>query len=246
MNDSMIQRIRPAAAVACTDRTIGRVERLESDASGRPAFIRVARDGAASPLMVPLDLVREVADDGSVRLRCSGAEIERLAAEAIGEAEFERTLELAEEELVPRKELREIGRVLVRKAVEEVPSRLEVDAYSEQAVIEHVPVGQVVKEQVAPWEEDGTLVVPIYEEQLVVVKRLVMKEQVRIRREAATEKRLFEDTVRRERLVVEDPDHTGLVRERYPTGEPDGLEAECSRRAEEGGLLEKLGRKVLE
>jgi hypothetical protein len=66
-----------------------------------------------------------------------------------------------------------------------------------------------------------------------------MKEQIRIRREGTTEKRLFEDTVRRERLVVEDPNRTGLVRERYPTAEEEASE-------EEGGLLEKLGRKVLE
>ena len=42
-----------------------------------------------------------------------------------------------------------------------------------------------------------------YEEQRYM-KRLVLKEEVRVRRVRAWEHRLFEDTVRRERLVVEE------------------------------------------
>ena len=162
-------------------------------------------------------------------------------------SDFERTVELREEELVPHKEFREVGQVTVRTEVEEFPGRLEVDAFREEVEVEHVPVGQVVSEKVAPWEEDGVLIVPVYEEQLVVTKRLLLREHLRVRRVGTTERRLFEDTLRRERLVIEDPDDSGLVHERYPVDdaraerEPD----ETSER-DEGGLLEKLGRKVLE
>ena len=65
----------------------------------------------------------------------------RFDAEA---ADFERTVELREEELVPQKELREVGQVTVRTEVEEFPGRLEVDAFREEVEVEHVPVGQVV------------------------------------------------------------------------------------------------------
>ena len=55
--------------------------------------------------------------------------------------------------------------------------------------------------------------VPVYGEQLVVVKRLVMKERIRIRRIATTERRLFEDTLRRERLVIEDSGQPDMHRQ---------------------------------
>ncbi len=158
-----------------------------------------------------------------------------------------RTLELREERLVAHKELRQVGEVAVRTQVEEVPGRLEVDAYREEVEVEHVPVNQVVQEREAPWEEDGVLVVPVYEEQLVVVKRLVLREQLRVRRVGTTERRLYEDTLRRERLVIDDPTHSGLVHEQYPTEDAARDEAAPggAPRHEEGNLLENLARKVL-
>jgi uncharacterized protein (TIGR02271 family) len=175
----------------------------------------------------------------------------------------ERTIELREEELVAHKELRELGQVSVSTRIEEVPGHLEVDAYTEEVHIQHEPIGQVVNERREPWQEDGAMVVPIYEEQLVVSKRLVLKEHLRITRVRTNERRLFEETLRRERLVVEDPRHTGLIREQYPTdiapgeqrldsqgrvvdsGErPDDTEQGEQQSA--GGFLEHIARRVLE
>ena len=104
----------------------------------------------------------------------------------------------------------------------------------------------VVRERREPWEEDGVLIIPIYEEQLVVTKRLLLRERMRVRRVATTERQLFEDTLRRERLVVEDPAHTGLVREQYPTAESDDEPEEEDDRSNEGGLLNQLVRKALD
>ena len=115
----------------------------------------------------------------------------------------EQTLELREEELVAHKEIRERGEITLRTELEEVPGRLEVDAYREEITVEHEPVGQAVSERKEAWEEDGVLVVPVYEEQLVVTKRLVLKERLRVRRIGTTERQLFEDRLRRERLVIE-------------------------------------------
>jgi len=164
------------------------------------------------------------------------------------QSEEQQTLELREEELVAHKELRELGDVLIHTRVEETPGRLEVDAYREEVEIEHEPVGQAVSDRREPWEEDDTLVVPVYEEQLVVSKRLILTERLRIRRIGTTERQLFEETLRRERLVVEDPQATGLVHERYPT--EDAADGSAERRAAENdahsGLLENIVRKALE
>jgi uncharacterized protein (TIGR02271 family) len=163
--------------------------------------------------------------------------------------EQQQTLELREEELVARKDLQQLGEIIIRKSVEEVPGRLEVDAYAEEVEVEHEPVGQVVSERGKPWEEDGTLIVPVYEEQLVVSKRLVLRERLRIRRVGTTQRQLFEDTLRRERVVIEDPQQTGRVHERYPTDDehPEGSDVGGDdQRESEGGFLEQLARKALQ
>lgn len=163
----------------------------------------------------------------------------------------EQTIELREEQLFAHRQLQEMGEIEVRTEVEQVPGRLEVDAYREEVLIEYEPVGQMVSEREKPWEEDGVLIVPIYEEQLVVTKRLMLKERMRVRRVGTTERQLFEDTLRRERLVVEDPHHTGLVKELYPTDHVEerapenGHEAQRSE-PEDSGFLEHLVRKALE
>ncbi|MBV9545000.1 MAG: DUF2382 domain-containing protein, partial [Chloroflexi bacterium] len=58
----------------------------------------------------------------------------------------ERTLELREEELVAHKELRELGEVVIRTQVDEVPGRLEVEALREEVEIEREAVGEFVNE----------------------------------------------------------------------------------------------------
>ena len=143
-------------------------------------------------------------------------EAERVSDATPTMTEGERTLELREEELIPHKEMREVGEVVIRTEIEEVPGRLEVEAFREEVEVEHVPVGQFVSERVQPWQEEDTLIVPVYEEQLVMVKRLVLREHLKIRRVRVAEKQLFEDMLRRERVVVEDPTNTGLVHEKYP------------------------------
>ncbi len=140
----------------------------------------------------------------------------------------ERTIELKEEQLFATKELREVGEIIVRTEVEEFPGQLEVEAFREEAQVEHVPVGQIVSERLGSWEENGVLVVPIYEEQLVVVKRLVLKEHVRVRRVGVTERQVFQDMLRRDRLVIDDPGNTGLVHESYPVVEDADLEPQRS------------------
>ena len=170
-----------------------------------------------------------------------------LAPPALQPDQIEREIELREERLVVHKEP-EQAEIRVRIETEEVAGRLEVEALREEVEVEHIPVGQVVNERVAPWEEDGALVVPVYEEQLVVVKRLFLREHLRIRRLATTETHLFEDALRRERLRLEDPANTGLVREVFPAGrndEGDGLKSD-ERAPEEGGILERVVRKAFQ
>ncbi|MBV8720424.1 MAG: DUF2382 domain-containing protein [Chloroflexi bacterium] len=175
----------------------------------------------------------------------------RSNADDLGPGE-ERIIELREEQLVANKQLRDLGEVIVRTETDTVPARLEVEALREEVEVVHEPVGDAVAERQDPWEEDGVLVVPIYEEQLVVSKRLVLRERLRVRRVRTTERQLFEDSVRRERLVVEDPQQTRLVHEMYPT--EDAYSGDSAQRSDDdsttddadGNFLTKLVTKALE
>ena len=51
--------------------------------------------------------------------------------------------------------------------------------------------------------EDGSVSIPIFEEELVVTKRLVVRERVVIRKRTETEERRVEAEVRKERVDVE-------------------------------------------
>jgi uncharacterized protein (TIGR02271 family) len=187
----------------------------------------VVAEPNSPPLRLPLDLVEDLADDGSVLLSCTRQELrdaasgqrqeqpERPSTELRGER-LEGRLELREEQLVPHKELRPTGQVRIWKELEEVPSELDVEAYREQVSVEHLPVGKAVAERVAPWREGDYLIVPVYEEQLEVVRRLVMREQLRIKLETTRQTHHVAETVRRERAVLEDTTEHGAVVERYP------------------------------
>ncbi|MHB1134365.1 MAG: YsnF/AvaK domain-containing protein [Chloroflexota bacterium] len=160
-----------------------------------------------------------------------------------------RTLEVREEQLVPHKTLREVGDVRIRKEVEQVTGRIEVDALREEVEVERMAVGEVVEEQKGPWQEGDTLVVPVYEERLVLEKRLVLKEQLRVRRRQATERHVLEEPVRREHVVIDDTTGKNVVRETNAgdrSREPEQAGAAGADQEEGGGPLERLARKLLE
>jgi uncharacterized protein (TIGR02271 family) len=214
-------RIRSGAAVECSDGYLGTVSRLETDHLGNLTLIHVAAD--AGDVIVPERDVRSVRPDGTVMLACSRDAVGRAVdASALGAdgVESDEVIALREERLVAHREMEQIGEIVVRTEVESVPGRLEVEAQREEVQIEHVPVGQIVTERSEPWEEDGVLVVPVYEEQMVVTKRLVLREHLRVRRVRSVERQLFQETLERERVVVEDPNNTGLVREMHPADPP--------------------------
>src|SRR5439155_25501031 len=72
--------IRPGAMVECTDGPVGSVLGVETDASGKPEFLRMTRGWTVRELLVPFHLVDRVDQDGTVRLSCPREAIGRLAA----------------------------------------------------------------------------------------------------------------------------------------------------------------------
>lgn len=122
-----------------------------------------------------------------------------------GELERAGTMELRGERIIGDPIPVQAGAVIVRKVVEEVPVVSDLTTESDVVTVGRVPVNEVVAERRQPWQEDDTLVIPIYEEILVAERRLVMVEQLHVRRTSRTQRHEVSGTVRRERVVIEDP-----------------------------------------
>lgn len=98
----------------------------------------------------------------------------------------------------------ETGRVRLHKTVREVEEPVEVVLRQEELEVERVPVGRVVPEAPAPRQEGDTTVIPVLEEVLVVEKRLLLKEELRIRRKATERTAREVVRLRKEEVTVED------------------------------------------
>lgn len=88
----------------------------------------------------------------------------------------------------------ESGKVVVHKTVTERDEAVEVLLRQQDLSVERVPVGRVVQEAPQTRQEGDTLIVPVLEEVLVVEKRLVLKEELHIRKRSS--ERVEQQTVR--------------------------------------------------
>jgi uncharacterized protein (TIGR02271 family) len=88
-----------------------------------------------------------------------------------------------EEKLHVDKTISETDRVFIRTSVLERTEYADLDLRSDEATIERVPVGRIVDAPPAIRQEGGTVIVPVLEEIMVVQKRLLLKEEIHIRRQ---------------------------------------------------------------
>ena len=116
-------------------------------------------------------------------------------------------LPLVEEALRVGKRRVETGRVRVSVTTETEERLVRETLRTERAEVERVPVGRELAEgeeaPTARQEEDGKVVVPVLEEVLVVERRLVLREEIRLRPVAAEEAAEQPVTLRRQRAEVE-------------------------------------------
>jgi uncharacterized protein (TIGR02271 family) len=106
-----------------------------------------------------------------------------------------------EEELRVGTRERKAGSIRVRKRVRTDREHIEVPTRHEEVTVERVPVeGEASEAEIG----EDEVVVPVTEEEVVVHKRPVLKEEVRIRKDVVEEREVVEEDVRREEVEVED------------------------------------------
>ena len=97
----------------------------------------------------------------------------------------------------------ETGRVRVRKTVRTTEKVVDEPLIVEEVEVERVPINRVIAEAVGPRQEGDTLIVPLLEEVLVVEKRLMLREEIRITRRKAERRSPETVTLRSEEATVE-------------------------------------------
>jgi len=97
----------------------------------------------------------------------------------------------------------EMGRVRIRTKTENYLGRLSEELERERIAVERVPVDREVSEPPSMREENGVLIIPIFEEVLVVEKRLVLKEELHVHRERTRERLEKAATLKRTRVEVQ-------------------------------------------
>ena len=112
------------------------------------------------------------------------------------------TIPLVEEEISVSKRKSRVARVRVETRTEQVDELVGADLASTEVEVERVPIGREVDRAPEIRTEGDVTIVPVLEEVLVVEKRLVLKEELHIRRRATTETVEIPVSVKKQRAVI--------------------------------------------
>ncbi len=115
-----------------------------------------------------------------------------------------------EEEASLDKGWRGIGFLRARKRTQTVKVREDLPIEFERLVPERVPVeeGDSGRIETLP---DGSLSIPLYEEELVVTKRTILRERVIVRKQIAARTQRVEAQLRREQVEIDADDEVDLI-----------------------------------
>jgi uncharacterized protein (TIGR02271 family) len=107
-----------------------------------------------------------------------------------------------EEELSVAKRVVERGRVQVSRTTRSYQQAVDELLNHEEVEVEHVAVGQPIDTMPSVRQEGDVTIVPVVEEVLKIERRLVLKEEVHIRRVQRTERYQNTVTLRKQEVVV--------------------------------------------
>jgi uncharacterized protein (TIGR02271 family) len=122
----------------------------------------------------------------------------------------------SEEELRASVREREAGQVNVKKSVRTEREVVRIPKRREEVVIERVPVEDEARESSGATEAhigEDEVVVQVFEEEIVVTKRVVLKEEIRLRKRVAWDEEAVEVDLRKEEVEIDDRTERGSPRE---------------------------------
>lgn len=109
---------------------------------------------------------------------------------------------LVEERVSVTKREVETGRLRIQVSVEERQEGVPVELSHDEVEIERVPVNKAVSQLPSVRVEGSTTVIPVVEEIVVVEKRLVVVEEIHVRRKSRSETKEMPVTLRSEQVRI--------------------------------------------
>ena len=152
--------------------------------------------------LVPTDLLVQQ-PDGDYYLPLRLAELEHSGSEHGGHQNEPIVVPVLEEELEVQKRLVETGKVRVTKVVHERETLVDEPLFHDKVAITRVPIQRVVDGPMPVREDNGTTIISIVEEVLVVEKRWMLREEVHIHKQRIETHQPQRITLRSEDVQVE-------------------------------------------
>lgn len=87
------------------------------------------------------------------------------------------------EEAVIEKRVVETGKVRISKRIREYEETIDEPLFREEVAVERIPINQVVEARPAVRQEGDTMIIPVVQEQVFVQKRLVLIEELHVRKQ---------------------------------------------------------------
>lgn len=207
-------QVDPGASVEAADGPLGTVEDVViSPQTGELSHL-VARLGATTErVTIPVGAIADIPNRQVVRLRARRDELTAMGSGMRAESgsRDEIRVPVLEERLTVGTRPTELGEVVLHKTVELFEQVARQPILREDVIVERVEMHQELDAPVEPHMDGDWFVVPIMEEVLVVQKRLVLKEEVRIKKRQVTEEYEVREQLRREHLDVEDATMYGMA-----------------------------------
>jgi uncharacterized protein (TIGR02271 family) len=152
--------------------------------------------------LVPTDLLAQQ-PDGSYYLPLRLVELQRSGSEHDGHQDEPMVVPVLVEELEVQKRLVETGKVRITKVVHERETLVDEPLFHDNVAITRVPIQRVVDGPMPVREENGTTIISLVEEVLVVEKRWMLREEVHIRKQRLETHQPQRITLRSEEVQVE-------------------------------------------
>lgn len=162
----------------------------------------VVHFGDRQQVLVPAGALVE-RQDGSYFFPESLAELEQAARKGGAWGGEVLVVPVVAEEIRVRKREVERGGVRISKTVREQVETVDEPLARDEVSVERVPVNRVVEGPVPVRHVGDTMIVPLLEEVLVVEKRLVLKEELHVKRRRVERREVQQVTLRSEEASVE-------------------------------------------
>jgi uncharacterized protein (TIGR02271 family) len=112
-------------------------------------------------------------------------------------------LPVVEEEVVVTRERRRTGAVRVEMRVTEAVHHVAVPLIREAVDIQRVPVGQEIATVPSVHEREDRVIIPVVEEEVVIRKRLVLREEIHLLKRRTEQVHEEDVTLRKDEVRIE-------------------------------------------